>query len=73
MKSKIYLSRKFYVGQPFNALEPEVELAALNSLKKMLLHYEEYEKVRLVQNRLDELVIEMQQPKRQITYNYGTN
>jgi hypothetical protein len=73
MKSKVYLSKKFYVGRPFSDLDPEVELSGLNSLKKMLLENEAYEKVRLVQNRLDELELEMQQPKQQITYNYGTN
>jgi len=55
MKGKVYLSKKFYVGKPFSVIDPQVELSALNSLKKMLLDYEAYEKVRFVQNRIDEV------------------
>ncbi|HTA82291.1 MAG TPA: hypothetical protein VK783_05145 [Bacteroidia bacterium] len=54
---KIYLSRKFYEGECLSALEPEVELAALDNLKVRLLRREEYEAVQLVQNRIN-LVIE---------------
>ena len=62
---KIYLSRKFYEGECLSILEPEVELAALDSLKVLLLRREEYEAVQLVQNRINLVIAEMENARHQ--------
>jgi hypothetical protein len=57
---RLFISKKFVVGQTMTDLAPEVELAALNSLKKMLLECEAYEKVQLVQYRINEVIDEIE-------------
>jgi hypothetical protein len=59
VKGKVYFSRKFYEREPLKSLPPEVELSALNSLKDSLLRREEYEKVQLVQNCINEIMEEI--------------
>jgi hypothetical protein len=71
MKSKIYLSRKFYADRPLSPLDPDTELCALDSMKDSLLQREEYEIVQLVQNRINELVEEIN--NQQIIESDGTN
>ena len=52
---KVYFSRKFYLGEPFKALEPVVEILALEQLIMCLKSRGEYEVASIAQVRIDEL------------------
>ena len=60
-KGKVYFSRKFYVGEPFKALEPDVEILALQQLILSLRARGEYEVAAIARERIDDLKREQRQ------------
>ena len=55
MNRKIYHSTKFYAGQPFRELSPEIELKALQYLLGRMLEEEKYEVVIIVRERIHDI------------------